>query len=258
MVDGRSTTTNVLQRGIILVALWLVPSGVFGGAPHHQESEQASGENDPYLVCEQGQRQSPINIVTSEHEGERHDLVFRYQPTPVHIVHDGHSFQGLSESPRIVLFNGHSYQFLQAHFHDPSEHHIDGVSYAMELHLVHKDSEGKLLVVGVLAREGEEQKELAQLGAWVEQQIGHRMVQPGEEVAGAYQVDLMKILPKDRNNFYAYSGSLTTPPCTEGVQWIVLKEPIELSKAQIDRFMKAYGPIARPVQPLHNRKIETQ
>jgi carbonic anhydrase len=229
-----------------------------GEAPHPQDSGQTSGEHDPYLVCEQGQRQSPINIVTSEHEGKHHDLVFRYQPTSGHIVHNGHSFQALSESTRIVLLDGHSYQLLQAHFHDPSEHHIDGVSYAMELHLVHKDSEGKLLVIGVLAQEGEEQKELARLFAWVEQQIGHRMLQAGEEVAGVDQFDLMKILPKDLKHFYAYGGSLTTPPCTEGVQWIVLKEPIELSKAQINRFMQAYGPIARPVQPLHNREIKAQ
>jgi carbonic anhydrase len=128
----------------------------------------------------------------------------------------------------------------------------------MELHLVHKDSEGKLLVIGVLAQEGEEQKEFARVGAWVKKQIGHRMLQSGEEVAGAYQFDLMNVLPKNREHFYAYHGSLTTPPCTEGVQWIVLKESIELSKAQIHRFMRAYGPIARPVQPLHHRQLEAQ
>jgi len=258
MVDLRSTITNFLFRGIVLATLCLFPSTVFGMSPHSLESRQLSGENDPYLVCEQGKRQSPINIVTSEHEDRHHDLVFRYQPTPLHIVHDGHSFKGLSESNSMVFFDGRSYQFLQAHFHDPSEHHIDGVSYAMEMHLVHKSSEGKLLVIGVLAQEGEEQKELARAGDWVEKQVGHRMLQSGEEVAGAYQFHLMKILPKNRKHFYAYDGSLTTPPCTEGVQWIVLKEPIELSKAQIDRFMRAYGPIARPVQPLRNREIEAQ
>ena len=84
------------------------------------------------------------------------------------------------------------------------------------------------------------------------------MLQSGEEVAGEYQLDLMKVLPKDREHFYAYGGSLTTPPCTEGVQWLVLKEPIELSKEQIDRFMRAYGPIARPVQPRHDREIQAQ
>jgi carbonic anhydrase len=229
-----------------------------GNPPPPQESAQTSGEHDPYLVCEQGQRQSPINIVTSEHEGKHHDLVFRYQPTPVHIVHDGHSFQALSESIRMVMFDGQSYHLLQGHWHDPSEHHLDGVSYAMELHLVHKDSEGKLLVIGVLAQEGEENQELARAGAWVEKQVGHRMLQAGEEVAGAYQADIMKVLPKDLKHFYAYGGSLTTPPCTEGVQWIVLKEPIKLSKAQISRFMQAYGPIARPVQPLHHREIDAQ
>jgi carbonic anhydrase len=258
MVDWRSTRTNVLQRGIILAALCLVPSVVLGNSSHHQESEQASGKNDPYLACEQGKRQSPINIVTSAHEDRHHDLVFRYQPTAMHVVHDGHSYKGLSASNSLVLFDGQSYQFLQFHFHDPSEHHMDGTSYPMEMHLVHKNSEGKLLVIGVLAREGEELKELAQAGAWVKEQVGHRMLQSGEAVAGTYQFDLMKVLPKDREHFYAYGGSLTTPPCTEGVQWIVLKEPIELSRDQIHRFIRAYGPIARPVQPLHDREIQAQ
>ncbi len=107
----------------------------------------------------------------------------------------------------------------------------------MELHLVHKDSEGKLLVIGVLAQEGEEHNEINLAGAWVEEQVGHRMLQSGEEVAGEYQFNPMKVLPKDRKHFYAYSGSLTTPPYTEGVQWIVFKEPIELSREQLDRFI---------------------
>lgn len=258
MIDRRSTASNFLYRGMVLAALCLVPSVVFGESSHHQESAKTSGENDPYLVCEQGKRQSPINIVTSEHEDTHHDLVFRYQPTAIHLVHDGHSFKGLSESNSLVLFDGHSYQFLQLHFHDPSEHHIDGTSYPMEMHLVHKDSEGKLLVIGVLAQEGEEHNEINLAGAWVEKQVGHRMLQSGEEVAGEYQFNPMKVLPKDQEHFYAYSGSLTTPPCTEGVQWVVLKEPIELSGDQIHRFIRAYGPIARPVQPLRNRKIEAQ
>ena len=258
MVDLRSTRMNCLYRGIVLASLCLVPSAVFGGSPHSQESEQTPGKDDPYLVCEQGKRQSPINIVTLEHEDRHHDLVFRYHPTTIHVVHDGHSFQGLSESNSLVLFDGHSYQFLQLHFHDPSEHQIDGTSYPMEMHLVHKDSEGKLLVIGVLIQEGEEQNELARASAWIRKQVGHRMLQSGEEVAGEYQFNPMKVLPKDQKHFYAYSGSLTTPPCTEGVQWIVLKEPIELSKDQIDRFMRAYGPIARPVQPLHDREIQAQ
>jgi carbonic anhydrase len=258
MVDWRSARTNVLHSGIILVALCLFPSTVFGNSSHHQESAKTSGKDDPYLACEQGKRQSPINIVTPAHEDRHHDLVFRYQPTAMHVVHDGHSYKGLSASNSLVLFDGQSYQFLQFHFHDPSEHQIDGTSYPMEMHLVHKDSEGKLLVIGVLAQEGEEHNEINLAGAWVEEQVGHRMLQSGEEIAGAYQFDLMKVLPKDRDHFYAYSGSLTTPPCTEGVQWIVLKEPIELSGDQIHRFIRAYGPIARPVQPLRDREIEAQ
>ena len=258
MVDRRSMILNCLYSGIVLAVLCLFPSGVLGNSSHSQDSKQNSGKHDPYLVCEQGKRQSPINILAAEHEDTHHDLVFRYQPTSMHLVHDGHSFKGLSESNSLVLFNGHSYPFLQLHFHDPSEHHIDGTSYPMEMHLVHKDSNGKLLVIGVLVQEGTENVEMAQAGAWIKQQVGHRMLQSGEEVIDAYQFDLMNVLPKNREHFYAYGGSLTTPPCTEGVQWIVLKEPIELSKDQIDRFMKAYGPLARPVQPLRDREIEAQ
>ena len=258
IIVPRSPKKIFLPCGLLLTVLCLVPSVLLGSTPLPQDSKQPSEEHDPYLVCERGQRQSPINIVTAEHTDTHHDLVFRYQPMAVHLVHNGHSFQGLSESNSLVLFDGHTYQLLQGHWHDPSEHHVDGISYAMELHLVHKDSEGKLLVIGVLAQEGEEQKEFARVGAWVKKQIGHRMLQSGEEVAGAYQFDLMNVLPKNREHFYAYHGSLTTPPCTEGVQWIVLKESIELSKAQIHRFMRAYGPIARPVQPLHHRQLEAQ
>ncbi len=258
MVDRRSTIHNFLYGGIVLATLCFFPAGVFGNSSHPQDSKQTPGKHDPYLVCEQGKRQSPINIVTAEYKDTLHDLVFRYQPTAIHLVHDAHSFKGLSESNSLVIFNGHSYQFLQLHFHDPSEHHIDGARYPMEMHLVHKDSEGKLLVIGVLVQEGEEHKEIALAGAWVKRQVGHRMLQSGEEVAGAYQFNPMKVLPENRRNFYAYSGSLTTPPCTEGVQWVVLKDPIELSKDQIDRFMKAYGPIARPVQPLRDREIDIQ
>ncbi len=258
MVDLRSMVAHYLQRGIVFAVLCFLPSVVFGGSSPSHASGQTSGKSDPFLVCEQGKRQSPINIVTWEHEDMHHDLVFRYKPMAMHVVHDGHSFKGLSESNSLVLLDGHSYQFLQLHFHDPSEHHIDGVGYAMELHLVHKDSEGKLLVIGVLVQEGEEHQELAQAGAWIEKQVGHRMLQAGEEVAGAYRFNLMKVLPENREHFYAYSGSLTTPPCTEGVQWIVFKEPIEMSREQLDRFIEAYGPIARPIQPLRKREIEAQ
>ena len=258
MADCRTTLSDLVYGGIVLTAMCLIPSPLFASPPETEESVKGSGTHDPFLVCERGKRQSPINITTSEHVGKHHDLVFRYQPTTIHVVHDGHSFKALSESNSLVMFDGQSYQFLQVHFHDPSEHHIDGMSFPMEMHLVHKGSEGKLLVVGVLAKEGKEHTELAGAGDWVKKQIGHRMLQAGEEVEGGYQLDLMKILPGNREHFYAYGGSLTTPPCTEGVQWVVLKEPIEVSNIQIERFMRAYGPIARPVQPLRDREIEIQ
>jgi len=112
MVDRRSLIANCLQGGIVLAVLCFLPSVVFGSSPPSQDSGQTSGKNDPFLVCEQGKRQSPVNIVTLEHENMHHDLVFRYKPSTMHIVHDGHTFKGLSESNSLVLLDGHSYQFL--------------------------------------------------------------------------------------------------------------------------------------------------
>lgn len=243
---------------IVLFALCLFPALVFGGTTADAPATHASGQKNPYLICEKGKRQSPINISSSHNAHGHHTLEFRYQPMPMSVIHDGHSYKALADDTSKVLLDGHPYTLAQFHAHDPSEHEIDGVDYAMEFHLVHKNAEGRLLVVGVLVNEGGTNAELAQAGAWVEKQIGHRLPQPGEKVSGTYRFNPMSILPKDRSHFYTYDGSLTTVPCTEGVQWVVLHEPIELSAKQLNRFIKAYGPIARDLQPIFDRVIEDQ
>ena len=244
--------------GLIVLLLITLPYSVEGNAPHQKGAAATSQTDDPYLICEKGKRQSPINIRSATHSSGNHDLIFRYKPSNVHIVHDGHSFKSIQESNSMVLLDGQPYYLIQFHWHDPSEHHIEGVAYSMEMHLVHKDSDGRILVIGVLMKEGTENVALAEAGEWVKQQLGHRFPQQGDELSGSLVFDLRQILPADRNHFYSYQGSLTTAPCTEGVRWIVLKEPIEISSEQMHRFIRAYGPTARSVQPLNKRDVETQ
>jgi len=124
----------------------------------------------------------------------------------------------------------------------------------MEMHLVHQDEGGHVLVVGVLLALGRENPVFDHVGDWMEQHTGHRLPSEGQKVTTELTVNLMDVLPHDTQHF-SYHGSLTTPPCSEGVQWVVLKTPIVISKVQADRFLTTVGPNARPVQPLERRDI---
>ena len=143
---------------------------------------------------------------------------------------------------------GTRYELMQLHFHTPSEHTIDERHGAMEVHFVHRDSAGKLAVIGVLLREGAENSDLERVVANIPQSIGKAAALPGEGF------DPMRLLPPNRDH-WSYSGSLTTPPCSEDVTWIVMKDPIELSRAQLDGFVAKLHHNARPVQPIGTRGI---
>ena len=225
--------------------------------PSTQHFAPAPGgsHKDPYLICEKGTRQSPIDISTTSLHETQGDLIFRYTPTPIHVVHDGHSVQAINEAPSMVIYRGSAYQLLQLHFHEPSEHHIDGNSSVMEMHLVHKNSQGQILVVGVFIQAGTANQEVLRAGDWIQQRLGHRTVEEGEEVTGEFMLDVMKLLPQNQSHYFTYDGSLTTAPCTEGVTWVVLKQPIEVSQDQVRRFVRAYGHTAREVQTLEDREI---
>ena len=138
-------------------------------------------------------------------------------------------------------------ELKQFHFHSPSEHTIAGKSYAMEMHFVHADQDGGFLVVGVLIQEGEEHPVLNQLWSFMPQN-------PGETSQQAVRIEETNLLP-DTREYFSYSGSLTTPPCSEGVKWIVIKTPIEASARQIEIFKERVGEATnRPIQP-HNARL---
>ena len=203
---------------------------------------------DLYRMCSEGKNQSPIDLTVDVHAGLP-ELVFDYHSSNLLETNTGHSIQQNVQPGSFLTITGRDarYQLKQFHFHSPSEHKINGRSYAMELHFVHVSDDGALAVVGVMIDEGEEHPVLNQLWSWMPENAGDT----SEQAIGIEETNL---LPPTRE-YFAYSGSLTTPPCSEGVVWVVLKTPIEASAEQIARFKERVGPATnRPVQP-HNARL---
>lgn len=214
-----------------------------------EEGPEYWGELDPnYATCSGGTEQSPIDVVGAE-GSDLADIDFTYgSVSPLHIVNNGHTIQVNVPEGNSIVLDGTTYDLLQFHFHTPSEHAIDGQTEAMELHLVHKAEDGTLAVVGVLLREGAEHAGLKPVFEAMPVMAG-----PEQEVTGT--VDLAALLPETRTTF-RYMGSLTTPPCSEGVHWNLFNEPAEVSAAQVEAFRKIFELDARPVQPLNDRTVE--
>lgn len=202
-----------------------------------------------FIQCAEGHFQSPIDIESYQAEAHPGSILdFKYHPSPVDIVNNGHTVQANLEAENILLANDQPYSLRQIHFHEPSEHHIDGVIFPMEMHLVHSDSTGKLAVVGILIKEGRENEVLSTLWEALPKQ-------PEEHIHPRTSCDILHLLPEEKR-VYHYSGSLTTPPCTEGVEWFVMEQPITLSKAQINKFRKLYHNNNRPVQEQNSTRVE--
>ena len=206
------------------------------------------GALDPaYKLCDTGRRQSPIDIVSPEINPLLKPLAPHYRETEVTVVNNGHAIQVNCDKGSTLIFDEEAYILLQFHFHSPSEHQIGRKPFAMETHLVHQGPSGELVVIGVLTVEGRENGVLAKFWGQIPPMEG--------EVETGTLINVADLLPADPH-YYTYDGSLTTPPCTEDVRWFVMKEPLEVSRAQVDAFLGVIGANARPVQPLNDRVIE--
>lgn len=198
-------------------------------------------------ACAAGKRQSPIDIK----DGIRVDLEpisFNYGPTNYSVIDNGHTIQvNVSEGLTLRVME-RTYLLTQFHFHKPAEERVNGRSYDMVAHLVHRDSDGRLAVVAVLMEKGSEHPLIQAI--WNNLPLEQDML-----VSPAAPLDLNKLLPEKRD-YWTYMGSLTTPPCTEDVLWMVLKQPLAVSAEQIAIFGRLYPHNARPTQPAHNRLIK--
>lgn len=199
-----------------------------------------------FEVCAKGKEQSPIDIVPPATSPDVAPIRFTYLPSAGELVDNGHTLQMNLQPGSFATVDGRVYQLVQFHIHTPSEHTVGGEALPMEVHLVHKDQSGKLAVVGVRFAAGEASRAMAPVWA--------AMPDPGGKAKVA-RFDPATLLPRDRSA-YRYDGSLTTPPCSEHVEWIVLRRTTTESSAIMDAFKKRFGANARPVQPANDRVIE--
>jgi carbonic anhydrase len=211
------------------------------------------GDLDPeYAACKIGKEQSPIDIRIAQ-KAELPAIVFEYKSSPLkYVINNGHTIRvDYHDSPgtgNFVIVGDKRYQLTQFHFHRPSEEYIHGKPYDMVVHLMHKASDGKIAAVAVLLKAG-------RANATIQQIWEHMPKTEGQEEVSEVEVNPAGLLPHDVA-YYTYIGSLTAPPCTEGVTWFVLKTPVDISEEQINAFATLYPHDVRPIQPLNGRVVE--
>ncbi len=244
----------------VLVCLFLAEERVStagSGGHGHSAHWGYEGEGGPehwgdlkpeFALCKEGVNQSPVDIRGAV-KGELPPITVSYGATPLKVTNNGHAVQVNYEKGSFAVIGGKRYELLQFHFHSPSENRVDGRAYPLEAHLVHKGDDGGLAVIGVFLVEGER-------NGFIEAIWGNIPAEAGKtQIVDGVSVNVEAMLPAVRT-YYRFPGSLTTPPCSEGVDWNVMATPIELSKEQISRFRSFYEMNARPVQPLNGRTIQ--
>ncbi len=244
-----------ITRTFAVVAMLLLSSGAGADEPKKAEGEKhwsyTSGITPPKWgevspTCATGTHQSPVALSSKQAKAQApaQPLEFSWNKSTGELVDTGHSEQVNLPPGNSITYGGRRFELLQFHFHTPSEHTIDGKAAPMEAHFVHRSAEGKLAVVGVMLTQGTAPSAFAPVLTAL----------PAAGEKKSVEVDLPAMLPTDRKHF-AYSGSLTTPPCSEEVQWIVLRTADPVSKAEVEAFEAKYAKNARPLQPLKGRSV---
>jgi len=207
-------------------------------------------ELDPtFETCGSGKGQSPINLTAAE-SADLANPGFHYEPVPLNILNNGHTVQVPYAPGSFITLNGQRYNLLQFHFHSPSEHAIEGQPWDAELHLVHQNEAGNLAVVAVFlqADDANASAQYAALSAQLP-------AEAGEKLRTDKMINAQNLLPGETTT-YRYSGSLTTPPCSESVTWLVMTDPVSLSVSEIDDYKKLLNHNNRPLQLLNSRTVQ--
>ena len=222
-------------------------------SPHTWDYGDAHGPshwgdlNPEFARCKNGHQQSPVDIRNPK-QADLPPIHFEYERSPLHIIDNGHTVMINYGPGSFISVGDKKYALKQFHFHRPSEEKINGKSFDMAVHLVHADEDGKLVVVAVLLEEGEDNPLVRELWNDLPKE------KDKQEFFDNVQINVSQILPPDRG-YYTLFGSLTTPPCTEDVMWIVLKHPVTISAEEIERFTKLYPDNTRPTQRLYDRVV---
>lgn len=237
---GLLTSLGAVAAADAPVAHW-----TYGG---HGGPAEWAAVNPEFATCKLGKHQSPIDIHGAK-TANLPAIKFNYQPTPLAVIDNGHTIQVNYAPGSWIDVGGTRYDLVQFHFHKPSEEKIDGKSHAMVAHLVHKNADGKLAVVAVLLDAGGSSATIDTIWKNLPKEKERQVV------VAQTNIDASTLLPKD-HAYYTFQGSLTTPPCSEDVTWLVLKTPMRISDDEVARFASIYPMNARPTQPLNHRLIE--
>lgn len=204
------------------------------------KSPQWFEEHKEFETCTSGQHQSPIDIDPAEIKS-RDNYRIRYEKTAMNLVDNQHTIEFDYEPGSYLYLDGKQFMLKQFHFHSPSEHTVNGERQEMEVHLVHQDKHGQLAVIALLVVQGSKNKLINEIWKHLPHDKDKHHIYPKEKI------NIVKLLPRDKTAYY-YSGSLTTPPCSESVLWLVLKTPIEFSRSELNRFHKFYNWNIRSIQ----------
>ncbi|MDT8992987.1 carbonic anhydrase family protein [Curvibacter sp. APW13] len=269
LVSGEGTPKPAASTTIRVTPRPVKPTPKPAAAPAHEEAALAThathevhwdyeGENGPanwgklkpeFNLCAIGKRQSPINIEDGYTlQGPAEPIAFNYTGSNGTVVNNGHTIQVDVQGDNAIVVRGVRYQLLQFHFHTPSEEQVNGNRYPMVAHLVHKNDDGQLAVVGVLLDTGNPNPLIEKVWTYMPLDAGDKVRMPRGIL------NLNELLPGDQR-YYQFIGSLTTPPCSEGVLWMVLKQPVQIGKDQLRMFRQLYPNNARPVQPVNGRPV---
>jgi carbonic anhydrase len=212
------------------------------------EGPEHWGELSPdFALCATGTEQTPIDIPSTAPVNPA-DIEFNYQPTALNIFNNGHTVQVNYDPGSSIQVNGKVYDLKQFHFHTPSEHTVNSNHTALEMHLVHQSADGQLAVVGVMLNGGGDNPAYAPV-------FDNLPAQKSEPAAvSGVTLNADTLLPQERT-YYRYNGSLTTPPCSEGVQWLLMNTPVQLADAQVSAFQQIIHENARPIQAINERSF---
>jgi carbonic anhydrase len=244
-------STTVTAWGPLLVALIFVGHTAADDEVHWTYSGERGPEHwgelsEAFEACSDGVNQSPVDIVDPR-KTELSPIALSYRGSTTAVQNNGHTIQVDVGPGSSLTTDGQTYALIQFHLHSPSEHRIQGKSFPLEAHFVHENKRGELAVVSVLFLEGPHNDGLTKFGAPALAAVGSRV-----------PIDIpiadLEVVPNGRT-YYRYSGSLTTPPCTEGILWLILKETGFVSKEQVSTFVTMIGEDARDPQPLNGRLV---
>lgn len=255
----RTTSTLALAPVTLMVAMIIIPSRAQAQwkTPWSYEGERGvdhwSGLDPTFAACNEGKEQSPIDIRNAQ-TATLPTLRFEYKKAPLkYLINNGYTirvnYHDDAGSGNFLMVGDERYHLTQFHFHRPSEEYVDGKPHDMVLHLMNEGAHGEVVGVAVLLKQGV-------ANATVQQIWDHMPPQKSsEEAIAGVEIDPAGMLPR-KTDYYTYMGSLTAPPCTEGVRWYVLRDAVEVSQQQIEAFAKLYPHDVRPIQPLNGRVVK--